>query len=474
MRLWGGRFQSATDPLVADFTRSVDLDRALAADDLDGSSAHVAGLQRAGLLTEAEATTLTEGLAGLREEIAGGTFTWDPSLEDVHLNLEAALAARVGPVAGKIHTGRSRNDQVATDLRLWLRRNCAALDLRLADLERALVGQAAAEPTAVLPGTTHLQPAQPVLLAHHLLAYVEMLERDRGRFADATRRADVSPLGSGALAGAGFKLDREATARALGFGGVTHNSLDAVADRDFAAEFLAAAALACVHLSRLAEELTWWANPAFGFVGLADAFSTGSSMMPHKRNPDPAELVRAKAARVAGDLATVLGILKSLPLAYQRDLQETVGPLLDGALQLDSSLAVMTGFVAALRFDTARMAAAAATGFTTATAVSDVLVEMGVPFRVAHHVVGEVVLEQESAGATSLEGTPDDVWRTALAAADDPVAVALADDPAVPERLRRAATVEASLARADVIGGTAPGRVATELARARKRLGEPL
>ncbi len=473
MRLWGGRFQAATDPLVADFTRSVDLDRALAADDLDGSIAHVAGLERAGLLTEAEAVTLTQGLAGLREEIAAGTFAWDPSLEDVHLNLEAALVTRVGPVAGKLHTGRSRNDQIATDLRLWLRRTCAALDVGLTALERALIGQAAAVPGAVLPGTTHLQPAQPILLAHHLLAYVEMLERDRGRFADAARRGNVSPLGSGALAGAGFPLDREATASALGFDGVTHNSLDAVADRDFAAEFLAAAALACVHVSRLAEELTWWANPAFGFVRLADAFSTGSSMMPHKRNPDPAELVRAKAARVAGDLATVLGVLKGLPLAYQRDLQETVGPLLDGAAQLDASLAVMAGFVASLHFDTARMAAAAATGFTTATAVADVLVEMGVPFRVAHHVVGEVVRGQESAGATSLEATPDEVWRAALAAADDPVAVGLAADATVAERLRRGATVEASLARADLIGGTAPGRVAAELARARERLGDP-
>ena len=473
MRLWGGRFDGDTDPLAADFTRSVDLDQALAADDLDGSIAHVAGLQRAGLLSDAEAATLTEGLVGLREQIAAGTFAWDPTLEDVHLNLEAALAVRVGPVAGKLHTGRSRNDQVATDLRLWLRRTCAGLDVRLADLQRALVGQATTHSTAVLPGTTHLQPAQPVLLAHHLLAYVEMLERDRGRFTDAARRADVSPLGSGALAGAGFRLDREATARAMGFGGVTHNSLDAVADRDFAVEFLSAAALACVHASRLAEELTWWANPAFGFVRLADAFSTGSSMMPHKRNPDPAELVRAKAARVAADLGTVLGILKGLPMAYQRDLQETVEPLLDGADQLAACLAVMAGFVASLRFDVERMAAAAASGFATATAVADVLVELDVPFRVAHRVVGAVVREQESADATSLEATPDDVWRAALAAADDPVATALAADAAVPERLRRAATVEAALARADVIGGTAPARVAAELARARERLGDP-
>ncbi|MFI5262715.1 MAG: argininosuccinate lyase, partial [Candidatus Limnocylindrales bacterium] len=447
-----------------------DLDRALAADDLAGSVAHVHGLQRAGLLTEAEADTLVTGLQGLRDEVASGSYPWDPSLYDLHLNLEAALADRIGPLAGKLHTGRSRNDQIATDLRLWLRRTIAALDAHLVALERALVDQAVAEDGVALPATTHLQPAQPVLLAHHLLAYVEMLERDRGRLADAGRRAADSPLGSGAVAGAGFPLDREATARELGFAGVTRNSIDAVADRDFAVEFLAAAALAAVHLSRLAEELTWWANPAFGFVHLADAFSTGSSMMPHKRNPDPAELVRAKAARLAGHLGTVLGILKGLPLAYQRDLQETVPPLLDGAAQLEACLAVMTGLVASVRFDGGRMGAAAG-GFTSATAVADVLVERGLPFRVAHHVVGGVVAAVEANGGTSLEGASDETWHAALVGVDDATAAVLAGDTALPDALRRAATVPAALARADVIGGTAPRRVAAELARARERIG---
>jgi argininosuccinate lyase len=472
MRLWGGRFKADTDPLAADFTNSVEIDRALAPDDLAGSVAHVHGLQRAGLLTDAEAATLVSGLEDLGREIAAATFTWDPRLEDVHLNLESALAARIGPLAGKLHTGRSRNDQIATDLRLWLRRAIATLDTRAVALERALVEQAVANAGVVMPGTTHLQPAQPVLLAHHLLAYVEMLERDRGRLADAGRRAAVSPLGSGALAGAGYRLDREATGRELGFDGVTHNSLDAVADRDFAVEFLAAAALTAVHASRLAEELTWWANPAFGFVRLADDFSTGSSMMPNKRNPDPAELVRAKAARVGGDLTTVLGILKGLPLAYQRDLQETIPPLLDGAAQLDATLAVMAGLITSLRFDGGRMVAAAGAGFATATAVSDVLVERGVPFRVAHHVVGRVVAQLEATGVSDLTGATDAVWQAALAAADDPAAVALAEDDDLPADLRRAATVEAAIARADVTGGTAPTRVAAEVRRARQRLDE--
>jgi argininosuccinate lyase len=276
MRLWGGRFAGESDERMAAFTRSVEIDAALALDDLDGSVAHVRGLGRAGLLTEDEVGRLVDGLEALRRDVEAGTLAWDPSLEDVHMNLEAALAARIGPVAGKLHTGRSRNDQVATDLRLWLRRTVAALDDGALDLEEALVGLAEREGDAVLPGTTHIQPAQPVLLAHHLLAYVEMLERDRGRFTDAVRRADRSPLGSGAIAGAGYPLDRDATARDLGFSGPTANSIDATSDRDFVVESVAAAALTMVHLSRLAEEVTWWSNPRFGYIRVADAFSTGS------------------------------------------------------------------------------------------------------------------------------------------------------------------------------------------------------
>src|SRR4026209_358293 len=327
MRLWGGRFAEENDQRVADFTRSIELDRELAADDIAGSIAHVRALGRAGLLTDDEVAELVRGLEGLASEVAAGSLAWDPDLEDVHLNLESALAERIGSVAGKLQTGRSRNDQVTTDLRLWSRRAIDRPAAGLLDFERSLVALAEREGTAVLPGTTHIQPAQPVLFAHHLLAYVEMAERDRGRLADARRRLNVSPLGAGALAGAGYPLDREATAAELGFDGVTANSLDAVGDRDFVVEALAAVALGMVHLSRLAEEITWWSNPRFGFIRVSDAFSTGSSIMPNKKNPDPAELVRGRSARVIGAMTAVLTMLKGLPLGYQRDLQEDKAPL---------------------------------------------------------------------------------------------------------------------------------------------------
>lgn len=469
MRLWGGRFSGQTDPRTTDFTRSVDVDRELALDDVAGSIAHVRGLGRAGLLSEVEVAELVAGLEGLRAEVEAGSFPWDPSLEDVHLNLEAALAERIGPLAGKLHTGRSRNDQVATDLRLWTRRAIDRLDAAILRFEAALVGLAEREGDAVLPGTTHIQPAQPVLFAHHLLAYVEMLERDRGRLADARRRLNVSPLGSGALAGAGYPLDREATAHELGFDGVTANSLDAVSDRDFVVEVLAAIALAMVHLSRLAEEITWWSNPRFGFVRVADAFSTGSSMMPNKRNPDPAELVRGRAATVIGDLAGMLALLKGLPLAYQRDLQEDKAPLFGAVRILEASLGVMAGLVETLSVDRLRMREAAEEGYTTATAVADALVRRGVPFRVAHHIVGSLVAQAEEAGI-GLAEVPDAMIGMALGAAGDPVAVALAGEPRIGEALRAAASLEGALASCDVVGGTAPERVRAALAAARQRL----
>ena len=469
MRLWGGRFADETDPRVRDFTSSIDVDRTLALDDLMGSIAHVRGLGRAGLLTEDEVRALVDGLDSLRVDVEQGWFDWDPALEDVHLNLEAALADRIGPLAGKLHTGRSRNDQVATDLRLWCRRAVDRLGSALLDFERALVGLAERDGEAVLPGTTHIQPAQPVLLAHHLLAYVEMAERDRGRLADARRRLNVSPLGAGALAGAGYPLDRDATAAELGFDGVTRNSLDAVADRDFVVELLAAAALAMVHLSRLAEEITWWSNPRFGFVRVADAFSTGSSMMPNKRNPDPAELVRARAARVTAGLAAVLGLLKGLPLAYQRDLQDDKPPLFEAVATLESSLAVMAGLLETLSVDTGRMAEAAREGYTTATSVADALVRRGVPFRTAHHVVGGLVAQAEAAGVP-LEAIDDAAIGLALGAAGDPLAATLAEDPQIGNAIREAASIKAALASADVVGGTAPARVAAALAAARRRL----
>ncbi|HEY6570212.1 MAG TPA: argininosuccinate lyase [Candidatus Limnocylindrales bacterium] len=472
MRMWGGRFDDEPDPRMADFTRSIEVDAELALDDIAGSIAHVRGLGRAGLLTGDEVATLEGGLAALRHDVEAGAIAWDPVLEDVHLNLETLLTARVGAAGGKLHTGRSRNDQVATDLRLWTRRAIDRLDAAIVGLERALVDLAERDGDAVLPGSTHIQPAQPVLFAHHLLAYVEMLERDRGRLADARTRVNVSPLGAGALAGAGYPLDRETTAAELGFDGVSANSLDAVSDRDFVVEVLAAAALAMVHLSRLAEEITWWSNPRFGFVRVADAFSTGSSMMPNKKNPDPAELVRGRTAAVIGAVTTMLALLKGLPLAYQRDLQEDKPALFGAVATLEASLGVMAGLVETLAIDRVRMREAADEGYTTATALADVLVRRGVPFRAAHHIVGGLVGGAEAERIPSLAALPVEAYRAALDGSDDPVARGLAREKGVAAALREAATVEGALAAADVTGGTAPERVALALADARARLGD--
>jgi argininosuccinate lyase len=469
MRLWGGRFEGTNDERMAEFSRSIDFDHALAVDDIAGSIAHVHGLGRAGLLAPDEVETLVGGLEGLRAEVQAGKLEWNPDLEDIHMNIEVALKERIGPVAGKLHTGRSRNDQIATDIRLWLRRTLDALDDCVLEMERALVGLADRDGEAVMPGMTHIQPAQPVLFAHHLLAYVEMLERDRGRMADCRTRANVSPLGSGALAGAGYPLDREATAKELGFEGVTANSLDAVSDRDFAVEALAAFALCMVHLSRLAEEITWWSNPRFGFVQAADAYSTGSSMMPNKKNPDPAELVRGKAARVIGSLTGLLALMKGLPLAYQKDMQEDKPPLFEAAATLEASLAVMAGMVSTLAVDRDKMRAAAGEGYTTATAVADALVRRGVAFRAAHHVVGRLVAEAER-GGVGLEALDDATMMAALAAANDSIALALTGDAELPGQLRSAAALDGALASCDVIGGTAPARVAAALAAAKARL----
>ena len=471
MRLWGGRFEGESDPRAVDFGRSIEVDRELALDDLDGSIAHVHGLARAGLLTADEAATLEAGLRAVRDDIEAGRLKWDPSLEDVHLNIEAELTRRIGPAGGRLHTGRSRNDQVATDLRLWTRRAIDRLDAGLVGLERSLVALAERDGEAVLPGLTHIQPAQPVLFAHHVLAYVEMLERDRGRLADARRRLNVSPLGSGALAGAGHPIDRAAVAAELGFDGPTANSMDAVSDRDFVVETLAAVALSMVHLSRLAEELTWWSNPRFGFVRLADTFSTGSSMMPNKRNPDPAELVRGRSAGAIGALVAVLGMLKGLPLAYQRDLQEDKAPLFGSVAALEASLGVLAGLVDTVTVDPERMRAATADGHITATAVADELVRRGLPFRVAHHVVGALVARADADGQT-LEAVPTAALLELLEAADDPDATRLAADPAIGDAVRAAATLDAALASCDVVGGTAPKRVADALTAARRRLGE--
>ena len=469
MRTWGGRFSGETDARVADFTRSIEVDAALAADDIAGSIAHVRGLGRAGILSADDVQALVDGLTALAEDVAAGRLEWDGSLEDVHMNIEAALATKVGPLAGRLHTGRSRNDQIATDLRLWTRRAIDDLFIALLDYEGALVALAERDGTAVLPGSTHIQPAQPILFAHHLLAYVEMAERDRGRLADARARLNVSPLGSGALAGAGYPLDREATAAELGFDGVSANSLDAVSDRDFVVETISAIALGMVHLSRLAEEITWWSNPRFGFVHVADAFSTGSSMMPNKKNPDPAELVRGRAARVIGELTGALTLLKGLPLAYQRDLQESVAPLFDAVEVYQTSLRVMAGLVETLTVDRERMRAAAGEGYTTATAVADALVRRGVAFRTAHHIVGSLVAQAE-AERIGLDAVPDSMIGLAFGASGDATAAALAEEPGIGDEIRAAASIDGALESADVIGGTAPARVAAALAAARQRL----
>jgi argininosuccinate lyase len=472
MRLWGGRFSEDSDPRAADFTRSIDIDRELAGDDIEGSVAHVHGLGRAGLLTTDEVDRIVAGLRELASDIEAGRIAWDPALEDVHLNIEAVLGERIGPLAAKVHTGRSRNDQVATDLRLWIRRAIDRLDTAILDFERALVELAGREQETIMPGTTHNQPAQPVLFAHHLLAYAEMLERDRGRLADARRRLNLSPLGSGALAGAGYPLDRESTAAELGFDGVTANSIDAVGDRDFVVETVSAIALGMVHLSRLAEEITWWSNPAFGFIRVSDAFSTGSSMMPNKRNPDSAELIRGRTARVIAALTAVLGLLKGLPLGYQRDLQEDKPPLFGAVAAFEASLGVMTGMVETISVDGDQMRVAAGRGFTTATSVADHLVRRGVAFRVAHHIVGSLVATAETTGV-DLTALGDDPICEALASSDDAVAARLATDPLICDELRAAADLDAALAAADVTGGTAPRRVAEALTAARRRLEVP-
>jgi argininosuccinate lyase len=390
-KLWGGRFEQATDALVERFTASIDFDRALAGYDLRVSIAHAAMLQRVGLIPPDEGERLRAGLDQIAQEIEDGSFPLDPALEDIHMNVEARLHDLVGAAAGRLHTGRSRNDQVATDLVLYLRDAAAAAERGLLELRRALVVRAREQIDTLLPGYTHLQRAQPVRLAHHWLAFVEMFGRDGGRFRDLRGRLADSPLGSGALAGTTLPLDREETARALGFERPSPNSMDAVSARDTAMEFLAASAIAMVHLSRLAEEMVLWSSAEFGFIELGDAYATGSSLMPQKKNPDVPELVRGKTGRAIGNLVALLTTMKGLPLTYNRDMQEDKEPVFDSAATLRDSLAVMTGAIATLRVDAERMARAADEPLLLATDLADALVRVGVPFREAHEAVGRAV-----------------------------------------------------------------------------------
>jgi len=391
-KMWGGRFTSAPDAIMEEINASIGFDYRLADQDIRGSKAHAAMLAQQGIISRKDAATIAKGLEQVRQEIEGGAFTFSRALEDIHMNVEARLAEIIGPAAGRLHTARSRNDQVATDFRLWVRDTIDGLDAQIYGLQLALAAKALVFADAIMPGFTHLQPAQPVTLGHHLLAYVEMLARDRGRFADARKRLNESPLGAGALAGTSFPIDRRMTAQALDFDRPTANSLDSVSDRDFVIETLSAAALCSVHLSRLAEEITIWLTPQFGFIRLSDKFTTGSSMMPQKRNPDAAELVRGKSGRMISALNGLLIVMKGLPLTYSKDMQEDKEGAFDALHALSLCLAAMEGMIRDMEPDLARMEAAAGLGYSTATDLADWLVrELGLPFRQAHHVTGAIV-----------------------------------------------------------------------------------
>ncbi|MCS5638686.1 MAG: argininosuccinate lyase [Myxococcota bacterium] len=454
-KLWGGRFRSATDPAVERFSASVHFDQALARYDIRGSIAHARMLGRAGVIPSEDADSLVAGLEKIAAEIETGEFPFDPGLEDVHMNIEARLGEAVGPVAGKLHTGRSRNDQVATDLALYLRDACLAARRGILDLRGVLVERAHEHIDTVLPGYTHLQRAQPVRLAHHWLAFFELLGRDAQRFADAGQRLRACPLGAGALAGSTLPLDRADTASALGFDAPTRNSMDSVSARDGALEVMAAVAICMVGLSRLAEELVVWSSTEFGFVELADAYSTGSSLMPQKKNPDVPELVRGKSGRAVGNLVSLLTTLKGLPLSYNRDMQEDKEPLFDSVTTLRDCLEVMAGSMATLRVDVARMADAARDPMLLATDLAEALVGEGVPFREAHTAVGQIVAHCVEGGhdLAALSRETLQQFHPAFTAGSD----SLLD-------------MERSFSERDLAGGTARSRVEAALEAARAEI----
>jgi argininosuccinate lyase len=398
-KMWGGRFTSAPDAIMEEINASIDFDRALYRQDIAASKAHADMLAKQGIIAADDAKKIAHGLDTILSEIEAGKFSFSRALEDIHMNVEGRLAELIGEAAGRLHTARSRNDQVATDFRLWVRDQIDVLDAALSRFQRALAEKALAHAGTVMPGLTHMQTAQPVTFGHHLLAYVEMAARDRGRFADARRRLNESPLGSGALAGTSFALDRDMTAKALGFDRPSANSLDAVSDRDFVLETLAAASIAAVHLSRLAEEIVIWSSPLTALVRLSDKFTTGSSMMPQKRNPDAAELVRAKAGRVIGALTGLLVVMKGLPLAYAKDMQEDKEGAMDALSALSLSIAAMTGMIGDLEPDSTTMKKAAGQGFSTATDLADWLVrKLHLPFRDAHHLAARIVAKAAEQG----------------------------------------------------------------------------
>jgi argininosuccinate lyase len=452
---WGGRFAGGPAEIMRRINASIDFDKRLYAEDIVGSKAHCAMLVAQKILSPEDGAAITAGLDQIRSEIESGSFVFRSELEDIHMNIEARLSELIGPAAGRLHTARSRNDQVATDLRLWLRGAIDRLDLAMRDLQQALIDCAEAEAGTVMPGYTHLQIAQPVTLGHHLLAYVEMLGRDRGRLADCRRRLNESPLGAAALGGTSFPIDPHATAAALGFDRPAANSLDAVSDRDFAIEFLAAAAINGMHLSRFAEEVVIWCSSEFGYIGLSDAFTTGSSIMPQKRNPDAAELVRAKTGRLNGSLVALLTVMKGLPLAYGKDMQEDKIPVFEAVDALELCLAATAGIVRDMRPRRERLCAAAGQGFATATDLADWLVRAaGLPFRRAHHATGQIVKRAEALGCTL---------------AELPLAELQAVEPAITDVVYDVLDTARSVASRTSFGGTAPEQVRTAAVDARKR-----
>ena len=454
--MWGGRFAAGPDAIMEEINASIDFDRRLAAQDVAGSRAHAAMLAETGIISRADSEAIDRGLRAVLDEIESGAFRFSRALEDIHMNVEARLREVVGEPAGRLHTARSRNDQVATDFRLWVRARIDQVDAALTALMRALVGQAEAGADVVMPGFTHLQAAQPVTWGHHMLAYVEMFARDRGRFRDARARMNESPLGAAALAGTSFPIDRGMTARALGFDRPAANSLDAVSDRDFALEYLAAATICATHLSRMAEELVIWSSAQFRFVRLTDRFTTGSSIMPQKKNPDAAELVRAKVGRIAGALIALVTVMKGLPLAYSKDMQEDKEPLFDAADALALALAAMEGMVRDMAPEAERLRAAANEGYSTATDLADWLVrELALPFREAHHVTGRIVRLAEERGAEL---------------ADLPLDAMQGIDARIGAGVYDVLSVEASVASRTSEGGTAPARVREQVARWREAL----
>ncbi len=453
---WGGRFAAGPAAVMEEINASIGFDQRLWRQDIRGSLAHAAMLAKCGIIAPADEQDIARGLAAIAAQIESGDFPFARALEDIHFNIEARLTERVGEAGKRLHTARSRNDQVATDFRLWVRDAIDGLDAQLADLMRALATRAAEHAADPMPGMTHLQSAQPVTFGHHLLAYVEMFARDRGRLADCRKRLNECPLGAAALAGTSFPIDREMTATALGFDRPAANSLDAVSDRDFALEFLAAAAISAMHLSRFAEEIVIWCSAPFRFVRLSDAFTTGSSIMPQKRNPDAAELVRAKTGRVTGALVGLLTVMKGLPLAYAKDMQEDKEGVFDAADAWALSLAATAGMVRDLVPDTARMRAAAGAGFATATDLADWLVRvLHLPFRTAHHVTGRLVARAEAKGV--------DLAALSLAEMQ-------AEEPGITQAVYSVLTVDASVASRTSYGGTAPAHVAAQAARWLERL----